>query len=49
MKVRHREKERVRSFTLEPNHMLSSGKGGESEVWFDTYRFWKADTVGSIL
>lgn len=32
MKKRHREKERVRGFPLEPNHMLSSGEGGGLEV-----------------
>lgn len=32
MKERHREKERVRGFTLEPNHMVSNGEGGGLEV-----------------
>lgn len=43
VKERSREKGRVRGFTLEPKHMRSSGEGGGSEVWFDTFSFWKAE------
>lgn len=39
LKKRHTEKKRVRDFTLEPNHMVSIGEGGEFLVWFDTYGF----------
>lgn len=33
----HAEQQLVRDFTLEPSHMVSSGEGGLSGVWFDTY------------
>lgn len=45
MKERRTEKKRARDFTLQPNHMVCSGEGGGSGVWFDTYRVWRADTV----
>lgn len=55
------EKERVRGFTLEPNHMVSSGKGGRLElreeglefglthIGFGRLMLWTEDTFSQYL